>query len=129
MGVAKMTGKHIKLNNPNAYHYRRGINGILFVHYPRIFTGKIMIWSVIDHDELAYIVKTLATQKNEQPQSYSLQDMIKYMCQGYRHSEVFTYADVNQDFLADVKKNYRGKFCKEAVRLGWVVKEDNNKAK
>lgn len=88
-----------------------------------------MIWSVLDHDELAYIVKTLAAKKNEQPQSYSLQDMIEYMCQDYRHSEVFTNADVNQDFLADVKKNYRGKFYQEAFRLGWVVKEDNNKAK
>jgi len=129
MGVAKMTRKHIKLNHPSAYRCRRGINGILFVNYPRIFTGKIVIWSVLDHDELAYIVKTIAAQKNEQPQSYSLQDMIEYMCRGYRHSEVFTYADVNQDFLADVKKNYRGKFYKEAVRLGWVVEEDNNKAK
>ena len=85
-----------------------------------------MIWSVLDQDELAYIVKNIAAKKNHRPQSYSLPDMIDYMCQGYRHSEVYTYADVNQSFLEDVKKNYRGKFYQEAFRLGWVVEGEHN---
>lgn len=124
-----MARKHVKLNNPSTYRCRRGRNGVLFVNYPQTFTEKVMIWSVLDHDELAYIVKSMAAKKNQQPQSYSLKDMIAYMCQGYRHSEVYTYADVNQNFLEDVKENYRGKFYQEAFRLGWVVEEDNNKAK
>lgn len=122
-----MTGKHIKLNNPNALNCYR--DGILFVSYPIILSGKVMIRSVLNHEELTYLVKGLAGIKGQRPKSYFIDDMIEYMCRGYRYLEVYTYADVNQDFLEDIRKNYRGKFCKEAVRLGWVVKEDNNKAK
>jgi len=127
MRVAKMTRKHIKLNNPNASNCYR--DGILFVNYPINFSRKVMIRSVCNHEELAYLVKGLAAIKKQQPKSYDVEDMIEYLCRGYRYSEVYTYADVNQNFLEDVQKNYPGKFYDKAFRLGWVVKEDNNEAK
>ena len=122
-----MAREYIKLNDPDALNCYR--DGTLFVNYPIILSGKVMIRSVFNHEELAYLVKGLAAINGQQPKSYHVEDMIEYMCRRYRYSEIYTYADVNQNFLEDVRRNYRGKFYHEAFRLGWVVEEDNNEAK
>ena len=121
-----MAHNHIRLSQPGDSGYRRGRNGILFVYYPLASTEDIMVWSVLDRKELAYIIRKIAMQKDRHPKSYSLQDMIAYICQEYSGSEIYTFADVNDEFLEKIQKDATGDFTREAIRLDWVVEQKHN---
>lgn len=124
--VGKMANKNARLSQPGDSGYRRGRNGILFVYYPSIYSDNMMVWSVLDHQELAYIIERIAVQRARYPRSYSLEDMLTYIGQEYCGSEIYTFADINNEFLEKVQKDQQGIFTKEAIRLGWVVEQMHN---
>ena len=65
-------------------------------------------------------------EKTVKPILYSLHEMIKYISRDYRHTEAITFTKVNNDFLADIRMNFRSRLHFEALRLGWIV-DGNNK--
>ncbi len=119
--------KRIALNNPNAVNCCR--DGVLFIFYPRMINRKVMVRGFFNLDELAsYIHHHVAgPQRGLKPVLYySLHEMIKYISRDYRHTEAITFTKVNNDFLADIRMNFRSRLHFEALRLGWIV-DGNNK--
>lgn len=116
--------KKIVLNNPNAVNCCR--EGILFVFYPKRINGKVIVRAFVDLNQLvSYVLHAATPYRKLNPVSYSLHDLIEYISSDYRHTEAITFAHVDNNFLADVRKNFRSRLHYEALRLGWIV--DDNK--
>lgn len=85
-----------------------------------------MVWSVLDSRELTEIIKRMNVEKNNRPQPNSLAEMIAFVCQGYSHSRILTFQDVDQGFIDKLPKDNTDGLFKEMMRLGWVVERRSN---
>ena len=113
----------IVLNDPKAVNYCR--DGILCIFYPRRLNTKVIVRGFISlKDLVAYVKYLIAPYRAVKPSSYGLRSIKAYISQDYRYTEIITFLEVDEDFLADVRKNFRGRLYYEALRLGWIVDEN-----